>query len=519
MLVSSIITLTTLAIFGQTTSVAAVAIHNEKRAADPLLSAPIHIAKDARIVIVGGGPAGVHMAASLANQSFTNIHVLESESFVGGKSFTVQDPDHQTLHEMGTCYMHQLYFPVFKPLLAAYDPDQSLINVDLTLRPNSYFEMGLASGFADHDPVNGKDAAALFNEQAMNDTMVPKWLQNDVVAQGVILAAVINMSALDYLKKNGLMALEGTFRWYQQAQGYGVLEDIPAFYMLWWLHPGLMVYPIKDLITKEPGVVMLSKGFQSLWTNMINRHVSQNQVKLTLNANVTAVYRPNESTPGNVTYVDNVTGLETTLQADYIIMAVDLNRFLPLVKDVSVQETSLFTKFNSSVLATTLFESDPAPIERPNAQWFYRMRPDEQRDGKNVVGRVYMQRNSKNNMVTKANIELLNGVQTYGNLTGRQRRVSYQFIGGTNTVDPEVLKQTLLNDVGALESNVDVILQKPWPYFTRFDAKEIEEGLPWEILKVQGQRNTLWIGSSVCFESVLDVVTYNLNLLKRIVVV
>jgi hypothetical protein len=36
-------------------------------------------------------------------------------------------------------------------------------------------------------------------------------------------------------------------------------------------------------------------------------------------------------------------------------------------------------------------------------------------------------------------------------------------------------------------------------------------------MEMQGKRNTLWIGSSVCFESVLDCVIYNNNLVKRVV--
>ena len=48
-----------------------------------------------------------------------------------------------------------------------------------------------------------------------------------------------------------------------------------------------------------------------------------------------------------------------------------------------------------------------------------------------------------------------------------------------------------------------------WNYFPRFSPADMEEGVLWRILEVQGQYGMWYIGSSVCFESVKSVTDYN----------
>jgi hypothetical protein len=50
----------------------------------------------------------------------------------------------------------------------------------------------------------------------------------------------IDMTAYEFLRAHKLLALLGILRYSQQVQGYGKLETIPAFYMLWWTHPDLL---------------------------------------------------------------------------------------------------------------------------------------------------------------------------------------------------------------------------------------------------------------------------------------
>ena len=80
---------------------------------------------DDRIVIVGAGPSGIHMALSLKERSFTNVVILEKNAFVGGKSWTI---DYRgTAHEMGSVYLAPDYADNVIPLVNKYIPGDLVI--------------------------------------------------------------------------------------------------------------------------------------------------------------------------------------------------------------------------------------------------------------------------------------------------------------------------------------------------------------------------------------------------------
>jgi hypothetical protein len=51
------------------------------------------------------------------------------------------------------------------------------------------------------------------------------------------------------------------------------------------------------------------------------------------------------------------------------------------------------------------------------------------------------------------------------------------------------------------------------PYFAHFDGASLQAGLPWDILALQGQKQTLFVNAATCFESVLHCWSYG-NLLE-----
>ena len=61
--------------------------------------------------------------------------------------------------------------------------------------------------------------------------------------------------------------------------------------------------------------------------------------------------------------------------------------------------------------------------------------------------------------------------------------------------------------------NISVEQQFAWPYFHHFPAGSTDN--VWRLYDMQGQRKTMWIGASASFESVHDVLNYNLQLLDR----
>lgn len=62
-----------------------------------------------------------------------------------------------------------------------------------------------------------------------------------------------------------------------------------------------------------------------------------------------------------------------------------------------------------------------------------------------------------------------------------------------------------------------IIFSEKWGYFSRYTQENINAGYPWKIMDFQGENNTYYIGSSVCFESVNAVVSYNNTLIKKFI--
>ena len=89
-------------------------------------------------MIVGGGPAGVHMSACLAAKGSKNVTLLEAEAEVGGKSLTMYDPSQPDVpHELGTCYMSPGY-TLIRNLLDEYDKDLQRMQLEMTLEMMLY---------------------------------------------------------------------------------------------------------------------------------------------------------------------------------------------------------------------------------------------------------------------------------------------------------------------------------------------------------------------------------------------
>ena len=221
-----------------------------------------------------------------------------------------------------------------------------------------------------------------------------------------------------------------------------------------------------------------------------------------------------------VTYTDTTTSSIDFINADFVVMAVDMRRYFSLLQDPSQSETDAFSGLEGSLFLTTLFDSDPAqPVERPTFEWVKRMHPEPARDGLNSGARLYVQRNDANFFFGKG-FKGSDGTTWYGNVTGRQRRVAYQWMGGVTSADLTQWTNTLLKDFAQLgQTNVVIHTQAAWPYHTHYTQAALKAGNLWKVWDMQGERNTLWVGSSVSFEVVIEVLLYNVNLSNRIVAI
>eukprot|EP00434_Breviolum_minutum_P000958 symbB.v1.2.000843.t1/scaffold37.1/size397765/15 len=482
------------------------------------------LSKDKRIVIVGGGPAGIHMSAILAAAGYKHVTLLEAENEVGGKSLTIFDPSEPDVpQEMGTCYLTPMY-TLFRKVMNYYDPengeiefsgDREVFGVVVPDEEKRKYTEGMSYG----DWVNAvaericcpswlwccPDSCCCITVNAAFLKYLK--LHNDIFgyySYGMPPKpkdwSKINMTASEFLKQNGIEVLEPIFIYSQQVQGYGLLDSIPAFYLLWWNHPDVVRETLKSifgLAPDVPGLGILKKGFQSVWKHIKEKHSSE--VNYITGARVTEIKR---LPTVEVKYIRE--GREYMVQGDIFINAVSLYQFRHLIKDLDPEEEAIFSKLTQSTITTTLYKGKAVPHEHSVEIWFGRMgylTPSG-------VGQFYCHRNSR--LATDSPQVAPDG---------RELRVAYQYMTRPKEVGDEeklavALKEGLKTYAG--EPEVEIVLQKVWTYMPRFQGNGLVEECPWKILSLQGQRNTFYIGSSVCFESALDQVTYNIMLGRKI---
>ena len=133
----------------------------------------------------------------------------------------------------------------------------------------------------------------------------------------------IDCSFLEFLQENKLQTLIPFFVYSQSCQGYGILDKIPAFYGLFWNTPELMrtVSELLRLAQDKPNVIVLTKGYQSLWDQMIKKE----KLNIIYNCNITKLnrYLDDKDKKIEISYNLNVPKEEQKIQ----VVDIDLNEF------------------------------------------------------------------------------------------------------------------------------------------------------------------------------------------------
>ena len=210
---------------------------------------------DSKIGIVGGGPAGIHMAYQLYQRGYTNVTILEKSPELGGKAETFfyrQSEIPLSVLLWGLDYQHTLI-----PLLKKY----GILTKDNNFCPLPQLHIWPLN----NDSKEPKEAFKQTKEQAEKvlyalDAYIDLHHElfgiynNDF---GLMprpnertLAKIGQGSFHDFLQANGLLALEFVTKLILTASGYGTLKEIPAIYGLIWATPTILF----DAVTMRGGV-------------------------------------------------------------------------------------------------------------------------------------------------------------------------------------------------------------------------------------------------------------------------
>lgn len=357
--------------------------------------------KDARIAIVGAGPAGVHMAMELKKLGYTNVTLLELSDRVGGRAFTLyrdaegkpcnQTKDSDTgrkrtdeciAHDMGASRLHSGYHTV-RALVKEYglapevSPPEPAILSDLA--PCTSCGM-TASEFVGAGIMKKVHAGAI---------QIPKWVPNstglvtayalvDAAARYIALSqeiygdveftlperlsldkiARIDMSFRQFLEKNRLHALDELLTLAHTAQGYGYLSSVHAFYGLVWVTPEV----VNGLVQKMLHEVRQRWMGAGNTSNMMKLFVHK-AAKYLVGGAATGVEQPTTMLPeGFQTLWQRIVeqdGLKVTLNANIVNFGIDRQLDYPtepirISREVEGEKWPLVEEYDELIYAAPL---------------------------------------------------------------------------------------------------------------------------------------------------------------------
>jgi hypothetical protein len=480
-------------------------------------------------------------------------------------------------HEMGTCYLHNGYHHVRwlleeYGLKSVVPPEgravwwQDVIDDDAPADITQFVVAGIQKMVSDGRlskpfwvPESAFPTYALLSAVSDYNTLYQnlfgtvKFTMPDRPSDDALQK--IDMTFEEFLVKHNLHALIPFAALAQTAQGYGYVKTIPAFYGLQWMKPeilagfvqqslhsktdvgsGALASWLEDMIAKVSNMLvggnaaavqkittMIPEGYNKLW----KRIHEQDQLDVRFNVTIadSGIHRP-DSGPITITYSQNG-GDDITAEYD-ILIYTGPHALAERYVDVTSEEKDIFQHLSNYVLMTTLYESEPVPGYSDEKAIPIMYRYSTLDGGSEDDGEWYSDRDAHSIFAANKPRQA----------TGKQWRVAYQFY--EKPCEQEQFDQGKLCDakyqfpstegrfkefqlpdqlarlqarVQQKNGNVAHAEQFPWPYFWHFDSSAIAAGKPWDLFDMQGTKNTFWLGASAVFESVHDVINYNLQIL------
>lgn len=473
---------------------------------------------DDKIAIVGAGAAGVHMAYLLKKKGFTNIEILESNNRIGGKSFS---PVHRNIHhELGTLRVTEDYNNTIIALLNEYVPNGLVkaVAASCTLdSSNKFISMAEYIGLINSALLNTRNTSiilAKFLGAAQKYIDLHQQLFGDYDGElmpqpNKTVMNKIRGTYYDYLQRNGLLSLVPALLGTHSMQGYGLLHEVPALYGLMWNTPSLMRSIINLGTGGTSGTDYLRLGFQNLWETII----AKENIAIKMNSEVKKL-KPltKKGTKGRhdielkYAHKNPVTKRiqMITKRYNFVMWTPEMKQSLALWDFHDPEVTNYFNKTTVSYFTTAITDTQNearsfSPILlkfTSNHTTFYNNRVTADRNsfstlkrqfGPNYTNRKFPISNDGSNVSTS---------------------VVYQM--HSNEKNESDLKKIIVNHKKSLNAtNISLPLITQWRYFPRYSTKDIEDGILWKILEIQGLYGIWYLGSSVSFESAKSVAEYN----------
>lgn len=493
---------------------------------------------NARVVIVGGGPAGIHMASRLHRRGFENVIVLEKgEAGAFGKTHTLLiDETGDTPHEMGTCYLSWSYKTI-RQLIAEYLGEGS------TIDPGGELFSGLSIVAPRTDALKGAIPTTHSSEDWLyahsEATRLPDWegqwdfipdklqalpflvdvikyrkLHESLLGKydyhglppkpGTESLAKLNCTFEELMTKNGLKALlDLTCVGFGS---YGFSYNVPALYGLWFVTPtAVESYLASKIDAKVKTVELVRDGYSSLWRAMVEK----DKINVRYGACIQRINRHLDE-PARAVEIALASG--ETVECDLLVFAAPLwSQFLALVSDATLFEREVCSSLTTvglvvSLLRTEKKQTDATPTGERSLTFYANSLMPEFTPDPQAAKAVYAERNSVRAFRPEREASC-----------DKRYTVAYQYLPAfesdatqaTRAAIDFITSSELAVEPTAVRPPPELLYQKNWDYFPHFTQEAVQKLIPWRLLEAQGANKTWYIGSSCCFESVEDVTSYN----------
>lgn len=411
-----------------------------------------------KIAVVGGGPSGLSLAKLLTEQGARDITIFEAGERPGGKSWTLYDG--AAVAEMGTCYTTLSHWVVKRWMRekGIHLERNGKVLFDGT-KFMKYVNQGAGPPFAIQALRYFWDGASLRRRLAAPNP-----------SQETIDEAA--MSILDWLRARKLPKVEMFLHRIITIMGYGFLDETPAVQAHRWCDIVLFVSGALNQLH------MPVEGWSEFWRRLAE------DLDVRLNCPVQRIERGNDTV-----WITSPEGRE---QFDWVVCAMPLDEFAPLVETPTDAETFVNQSVQWQGYSTALIASD---------NWF---------EDWHVEG-------YSDTVIPGARLGRLVGArrETYEADLGGHLYVTGQLSRGLTN---DELREIAVAELEAKGVNVtNFVLQKSWKYFAQYSMEAVRNGLLGVMRNMQGEQNTWYTGSTFSFEAVSHISNFNVRLAKQMV--
>ena len=451
------------------------------------------ITNNARIAIVGAGPAGLSTAWFLAKNGYTNVTVLEKLGRVGGlcKSITVEGKS----YDIGANYTTWAYketFKIAKEVGATTYEEKPYTSIELDANETTFKYRNFREAVLYNMYTKEKISLFRFVMKSIHYLLVRNKLSPIVDAPGYLdtieAYPELCIPFKDWLEKNDLTDLATLFSFPITIMGYGKLEEIATPYALRYMSLRTVFAMVFGGV---PGVSWFigtwprrfTFGFQRLWERVAWR------ADVRLNVNITSIIRNGNDITVNFEYpeqqLNEIKTVKETQCYDYLVFAApltpDVFKKLGLQPNAAEQKISAKVRVNPYCMTTFWINnmSMPAPIAP--------LLPIPENGIPWAVARQFQDNG-------------INFTQFYTRPTPGQ-------------TDDEVIEQ-VRKLVKLMKGNIEETDGRwytfdKFTYFQHFTPHDIASGIYTDLASMQGKDNTFYVGGATDFELVEPIVQHS----------